>query len=114
MLKIQGSENPDGGALLDFWYDTNESPPPAPSGPALAMYIRGDGTSFFTWPTFGYPIYTEIDAPGGVVAGSYAFNVATSMQPDAATLSLSGTFCTLRLRDGQPRPCPHERPAWPG
>lgn len=103
---IEGSESPDGGSLLYFQYDEATQSPPPTLGPAIATYSRGDGTYFFSVPDLGQPIYTELGAPGGVVAGSYAVTVATSTQPDAATLSLSGTFCTLRLADGQPRPCP--------
>jgi hypothetical protein len=104
---IQGSASSDGGTFLDFQYDvTNQSPPPAPTGPAIAMYSRGDGTYFYSAPEFGQPIFTKLDAPGGSVAGTYAVTVAADTQPDAAPLSLSGTFCMLRLPDGPTLPCP--------
>jgi hypothetical protein len=108
LFVIAGSENPDGGTVLYFQIqiDDNESPPPAPQGPATLVYARPDGTYFLSAPDFGQPIYTALDTPGGVVAGSYAVTVATSTQPDAATLSLSGTFCTLRLPDGPSSNCP--------
>jgi hypothetical protein len=106
LFVIAGSENPDGGTLLYFQISSNTSPPPAPLSAATVVYARPDGAYFHSAPDFGQPIYTEVGAPGGLVAGSYAVTVATSTQPDAATLSLSGTFCTLRLPDGPPQPCP--------
>jgi hypothetical protein len=105
LFVIEGSKSPDGGTLFYFYYNTNESPPPVPAGFAHGAYTRGDGTYFFTMSMF-QPTYTELGAPGGVVAGTYAVTVATSVDVDAATLSLSGTFCTLRLPDGKPMPCP--------
>jgi len=103
---IAGSASPDGGSVFYFQYDEATQSPPPTLGPTIATHSRGDGTYFSSAPDFGQPTYSELGAPGGVVAGSYAVTVATSTQPGAATLSLSGTFCTLRLADGQPRPCP--------
>lgn len=107
LFVIAGSANPDGGTLLYFQIGSNESPGPgsAPQGPVTMVYARPDGTYFYSAPGFAQPIYTELGAPGGFVAGSYAVSVVNSAQPDAA-LSLSGTFCTLRVADGQPQNCP--------
>ena len=103
LFVIAGSENPDGGAILYFQITSDDDPPPAPTQPATLVYERGDGTYFASQATFGQPIFSELDGPGGVVAGSYDLTVTSA---EAGSLSLSGTFYTLRLPDEQPSPCP--------
>ena len=103
LFVIVGAESPDGGAMLYFQIDSDESPPPAPTQAATLVYERSDGTYFSSLPTNGQPIFSELDGPGGAVAGSYAVTVTSA---DAGSLSLSGTFYTLRLPDEQPTPCP--------
>jgi hypothetical protein len=105
-LAIGGSENPDGGAILRFDIEIAEGPDGGLTvlGPDFvyryAYYTRQDGTLFSpTSSTAASITLTEVDPPGGVIAGSYAVTVANSEQADAASLSLSGTFSTCRLRD---------------
>jgi hypothetical protein len=105
-LAIGGSENPDGGAILRFDIEITEGPDgglTALGGDSVyryAYYTRQDGTLFSpTSSTAASITLTEVDPPGGVVAGSYTVTVASSEQADAATLSLSGTFLTCRLHD---------------
>ena len=105
LFVIAGSEKPDGGALLYFQIDSSFSPGPSlPDGTATLVYIRADGTWFASKPSNGQPTFTKLDAPGGVVAGTYALTVS---DVDASTqLSLSGAFCTSRLPDDGITPCP--------
>jgi hypothetical protein len=113
-LAIGGSENPDGGAILRFDIEIAESPDGGLTvlGPdsvySYAYYTRQDGTLFSpTSATAASITLTEVDLPGGVVAGSYTVTVVDSEQADAASLSLSGTFLTCRLRDfSGPTPTP--------
>jgi len=68
-------------------------------GPNYAAYYRADGTTFGGWDASLTTAFTQLDPPGGFVAGSYAVTVASSAQPDASTLSLFGTFLTCRTGD---------------
>ncbi len=102
-LSIDGSKNPDGGASVHLQQPCSKDPDGGltfDSGPDYAAYFRADGTTFSSngdaSPT---TVYTKLGPPGSVVAGSYAVTVAASTQPDAATLSLSGTFFTCRIAD---------------
>lgn len=103
-LGIVGSENPDGGAALRIEQACSKDPDGGltlQSGPDYVAYFRSGGTTFSSYGDDASPttVYTELGPPGSVVAGSYAVTVATSTQPDAATLSLSGTFFMCRVQD---------------
>ena len=79
------SKNPDGGLTFH-------------PGPDYVTYWRSDGTTFSAnWDASLMTTYTQVGPPGGIVAGGYAVTVATSPEPDAATLLLSGTFLTCRI-----------------
>jgi hypothetical protein len=81
------SKEPDGGLTFQ-------------PGPDIVAYRRSDGTTFSSFGDASLTtVYTELGPPGSVVAGSYAVTVAASTQPDAATLSLSGTFFMCRMAD---------------
>ena len=105
-LAMGGSESPDGGASLIFDIEIQEDADggltvlgPGPKY-SYAYYTRHDGTSFS--PTSGASAsvtLTQADPPGGIVVGSYTAIVVDSTQPDAAPISLSGTFSTCRLWD---------------
>lgn len=87
MLERSSARAPDGGITLT-------------AGTSFAGYYRADGTTFgFVGDASLTTTFTKLDPPGGLVAGSYAVTVADSKQPDAAMLSLSGTFLTCRLDD---------------
>jgi hypothetical protein len=115
-LSLGGSATPDGGASLLFDVEIVEDQDGGLTifGPgsaySYATYTRQDGTLFS--PTSGLAAsvtLTEADPPGGIVAGSYTATVVDSTQPDASTLSLSGTFSACRLHDtGGPTPPHHE------
>jgi hypothetical protein len=105
-LSIAGSEDPDGGASVRFDVEIAENPDAgltvlgAGSGYRYAYYIRHDGTLFSPTSALAASItLTEADPPGGIVAGSYTVTVVDAAQPDAGSLSLSGTFLTCRLPD---------------
>jgi hypothetical protein len=113
-LAIGGSESPDGGAILRFDIEITESADGGLTvlGPdsvyRYAYYTRRDGTLFSpTSATAATITLTEAGPHDGVVAGSYTVTVVDSEQADAASLSLSGTFLTCRLRDfSGPTPAP--------
>ncbi len=114
-FSIVGSESADGGASIRLEQASAESADGGLTFGASAndAYFRSDGTPFASSyvPDASPPVttYTHVDPPGGTVAGSYAVTVATSAQPDAAALSLSGTFFVCRVDDvycGCPPP-PH-------
>ena len=103
-LAIDGSKNPEGGASVSLEQACSLDPDGGltfHSGPDHVVYVRSDGTTFFTSGNDASltTAYTAMGPPGSVVAGSYAVTVATSTQLDAATLSLSGTFFTCRTAD---------------
>jgi hypothetical protein len=115
-LSIGGSESPDGGASLLFDIEIIEDPDGgltvlgAGSSYSNASYTRPDGTVFSPSSALNASVtLTEAEPPGGFVAGSYTATVVDSTQPDAASLSLSGTFLTCRLHDvGGPTPPHHQ------
>jgi len=113
-LAIGGSEPPDGGASLRFDIEITETPDAGLTvvGPGsayrYAYYTRKDGTLFSPTSSLAASMtLTEADPPGGVVAGSYTVTVVSSAQPDAGSLSLSGTFSTCRLPDFSGPTPPH-------
>jgi hypothetical protein len=100
-LAINGSKTPDGGGSVSLEQACSIEPDGGltfHSGPDYVVYVRSDGTTFFTSGLDASltTAYTAMGPPGTVVSGSYAVTVAT---PDAATLSLSGTFFTCRMPD---------------
>lgn len=102
-LSIEGSKNPDGGAGMQLQQPCSKDPDGGltfPPGLDIVAYYRSDGTTFSSFGDASLTtVYTELGPPGSVVADSYAVTVATSTQPDAATLSLSGTFFMCRIAD---------------
>jgi hypothetical protein len=114
-LAIGGSESPDGGASMQFDIEIKEDADGGVtlfgpnSGYSDAKYTRHDGTLFSSSALAAAVTLTEADPPGGILAGCYTVTVVDSTQPDASSLSLSGTFVTRRLPDsGGPIP-PHHK-----
>jgi hypothetical protein len=99
-LAVAASANPDGGPSVDLERASVEQANGDFTflpGPNYATYYRADGTGFGSYDDSLTTVITQLDPPGGFVAGSYAVTVASSNQPDAATLSLSGSFFACRV-----------------
>jgi hypothetical protein len=104
-FRIVASESPDAGASVQLTQPAfeNNVDGGVTFGPSTNdVYFRADGTpfaSFYVPDASAVNTYTHVDPPGGIVSGSYVATVATSLKPDAATLSISGTFLACRVSD---------------
>jgi len=108
-FSVVASENMDGGVSIQFQQPATTNADGGlvfSSGTDIVGYFRADGTGFSSYADASPIVYTHVDPPGGVVAGTYAVDVATSSQPDAATLSLSGTFLVCRTESETCVSCP--------